>query len=181
MNLSVSLRTKVVMAVAGPGRLQRMDAVSGAIISNVVAMAIIVATAAAIGGSGVLKSAAHAAHTLGPVAGPAAEVLFGIGLLRVSPGPTFPGAVHRADPDWRGGGPGARKPDHAHHQHPGSRRCHHPVTLILILILANRRSLLGTAANGRWARWVGGIAIGSVAAVASVYVVETILGWFGIG
>ena len=31
-----------------------------------------------------------------------------------------------------------------------------PMTLILILVLANRRSLLGSAANGPVARWVGG-------------------------
>ena len=56
-----------------------------------------------------------------------------------------------------------------------------PVTLILILVLANRRSLLGSAANGTFARWLGGLAIVSVAIVASVYVLLTVLGWFGIG
>jgi Mn2+/Fe2+ NRAMP family transporter len=55
-----------------------------------------------------------------------------------------------------------------------------PMTLILILILANRRTLLGAASNGRLARWVGGISIGAVAVVASVYVIETALGWFGV-
>ena len=54
------------------------------------------------------------------------------------------------------------------------------MTLILILMLANRRSLLGTAANGPWARWLGGLSIVAVAAVASVYVVLTVLGWFGL-
>jgi Mn2+/Fe2+ NRAMP family transporter len=56
-----------------------------------------------------------------------------------------------------------------------------PVTLILILVLANRRSLLGSAANGTVARWLGGLSIVSVAIVASVYVVLTVLSWFGIG
>jgi Mn2+/Fe2+ NRAMP family transporter len=56
-----------------------------------------------------------------------------------------------------------------------------PMTLILILVLANRRSLLGTAANGPFARTVGGLAIVSVAAVAAVYVVLTVLSWFGVG
>ena len=41
-----------------------------------------------------------------------------------------------------------------------------PMTLILILVLANRRSLLGSAANGPVARWVGGSAIVAVAVVA---------------
>jgi Mn2+/Fe2+ NRAMP family transporter len=54
-----------------------------------------------------------------------------------------------------------------------------PMTLVLILVLANRRSLLGEAANGPWARWLGGISILSVAAVASVFVILTIAGWFG--
>jgi Mn2+/Fe2+ NRAMP family transporter len=54
------------------------------------------------------------------------------------------------------------------------------MTLVLILVLANRRSLLGAAANGTWARWLGGISILSVAAVASVFVVLTVLGWFGL-
>jgi Mn2+/Fe2+ NRAMP family transporter len=56
-----------------------------------------------------------------------------------------------------------------------------PVTLILILILANRRSLLGSAANGPFARTVGGLAITAVAVVAGVYVVLTVLSWLGIG
>jgi Mn2+/Fe2+ NRAMP family transporter len=55
-----------------------------------------------------------------------------------------------------------------------------PMTLVLILVLANRRSLLGAAANGPWARWLGGISILSVAAVATVFVVLTVLGWFGL-
>jgi Mn2+/Fe2+ NRAMP family transporter len=55
-----------------------------------------------------------------------------------------------------------------------------PMTLVLILVLANRRSLLGAAANGPLARWLGGASILSVAAVASVFVVLTILGWFGL-
>jgi Mn2+/Fe2+ NRAMP family transporter len=56
-----------------------------------------------------------------------------------------------------------------------------PMTLILILVLANRRSLLGSAANGPVARWVGGTAIVAVAVVAGVYVLLTVLGWFGLG
>ena len=55
------------------------------------------------------------------------------------------------------------------------------MTLILILVLANRRSLLGSAANGPVARWVGGLAIVSVAVVAGVYVLLTVLGWVGLG
>ncbi|HEY1827104.1 MAG TPA: Nramp family divalent metal transporter, partial [Acidimicrobiales bacterium] len=64
--------------------LQRVDAIIGAVLAAIVAMSIIVATGATIGGSGVLTSASHAAHALKPVAGPAAEVLFGLGLLGAS-------------------------------------------------------------------------------------------------
>jgi Mn2+/Fe2+ NRAMP family transporter len=56
-----------------------------------------------------------------------------------------------------------------------------PMTLILILVLANRRSLLGSAANGSFARTVGGVAIIAVAVVAGFYVVLTVLSWFGVG
>ncbi len=190
--------------------LQRVDAISGAIISNVVAMAIIVATAAAIGGTGVLSSASHAAHALRPVAGPAAVVLFGLGLLGASalaaavvPLSTSY-AVAEAVGVERSVSSSFRKAPlflgiftfqilvgAAVVLVPGNlitlilntqvlEGVITPITLILILILANRRSLLGSAANGPWARWVGGISIVSVAAVASVYVIQIFLGWFGV-
>ncbi|MBO0807985.1 MAG: divalent metal cation transporter, partial [Actinobacteria bacterium] len=54
----------------------RLDAILGAVFATVVAMTIIIATAAAIGGSGPLNSAAEAARALRPVAGQAAEALF---------------------------------------------------------------------------------------------------------
>jgi Mn2+/Fe2+ NRAMP family transporter len=48
---------------------------------SVVSVAIIIATAAAIGGQGPLSSATQAAQALRPAAGAAAENLFAIGLL----------------------------------------------------------------------------------------------------
>ena len=190
--------------------LQRIDAISGAVLSNIVAMAIIVATAAAIGGSGVLQSASEAAHALRPVAGPAAVVLFGLGLLGASalaaavvPLSTSY-AVAEAVGVERSVSSSFRKAPlflglftaqilvgAAVVLVPGNlitlilntqvlEGVITPITLILILILANRRSLLGSAANGPWARWLGGISIVSVAAVASLYVAQTILGWFGV-
>jgi Mn2+/Fe2+ NRAMP family transporter len=191
--------------------VQRLDAIWGAIISDVVAMAIIIATAAAIGGSGPLQSASYAAHALRPVAGPAAEVLFGLGLLGAS---ALAAAVvplstsyavaeaigversvsssFRQAPLFLGLFTGQILIGAAVVLVPGNlisliintqvlEGVITPMTLILILILANRRSLLGDAANGTWARWLGGVSIVSVAAVASVYVVLTFLGWFGIG
>lgn len=56
-----------------------------------------------------------------------------------------------------------------------------PVILIFILILANRRSLLGDAANGPVFKVVATISVGAVAAMAVTLVVQTILGWFGVG
>ena len=190
--------------------LTRTDAISGAIVSDVVAMAIIVATAATIGGTGTLTSAAHAAQALRPVAGPAAEVLFGLGLLGASAlaAAVVPLSTSYAVAEAIGV---ERSVSSSFRQAPlflGLFTAHiligsaavlvpgnlinliintqvlegaiTPVTLILILILATRRSLLGAAANGPWARWVGGITITAVAAVASVYVILTALGWFGI-
>ncbi|HET6965043.1 MAG TPA: NRAMP family divalent metal transporter [Acidimicrobiales bacterium] len=56
-----------------------------------------------------------------------------------------------------------------------------PVILVFILILANRRRLLGDAANGPAFRVVATICVGAVAAMAATLVLQTIGGWFGIG
>ncbi len=189
---------------------QRVDAIMGAVLAAIVAMSIIVATGATIGGSGPLSSAAHAAHALRPVAGPAAEVLFGLGLLGASAlaAAVVPLSTSYAVAEAIGV---ERSVSSSFRQAPiflglftiqivvgaavvlvpGNlitlilntqvlEGVITPMTLILILILANRRSLLGSAANGPWARWLGGVSIVSVAAVASAYVVVTFLGWFGI-
>jgi Mn2+/Fe2+ NRAMP family transporter len=190
---------------------ERVDAIGGAVISDVVSIAIIVATAAVIGGTGALSSAAQAAHALRPVAGPAAEVLFGLGLLGAS---ALAAAVvplstsyavaeavgaersvsnsFRQAPLFLGlftgqiliGASVVLVPGNLIHLIVNTQVLEGvitPVTLIFILVLANRRSLLGTAANGPVARWVGGISVLAVAAVASVYVAITVLGWFGLG
>ena len=136
--------------------LQRADAVVGAVVSNVVAMAIIVATGATIGGTGVLTSAATAAEGLKPVAGAAAETLFGLGLLggvragrrggaavdvlrggrgdrrgafrllELPPGAGLPRDLHLPDPGRGGCRPRAGQPHHAHLEHAGARGRHHP-------------------------------------------------------
>lgn len=56
-----------------------------------------------------------------------------------------------------------------------------PVILVFILILANRRSVLGDAANGPIFRVVATLSVGAVAAMASVLVIQTVIGWFGVG
>ena len=68
-------------------RLEQADAVVGSVWTNVIAVFIVVATAAAVvaGGAALtITSAADAAKALEPVAGPFAEVLFGIGLFGAS-------------------------------------------------------------------------------------------------
>lgn len=191
-------------------RFQRVDAITGAVLAALVAMSIIIATGATIGGSGTLTSAAHAAHALRPVAGPAAEVLFGLGLLGASAlaAAVVPLSTSYAVAEAVGV---ERSVSSSFRQAPlflglftaqillgaavvlvpGNlitlilntqvlEGVITPMTLVLILVLANRRSLLGEAANGRWARWLGGAAIIAVAAVATVFVALTVLGWFGV-
>ena len=63
---------------------ERFDTVTGSIWSDVISIFIIIATGAAIGGSGPLQSAADAADALKPVVGPAAPQLFAVGLLGAS-------------------------------------------------------------------------------------------------
>ena len=63
---------------------ERLDTVSGSIWSDVISIFIIIATAAAIGGSGALQSAKEAAQALEPVVGRFAPQLFAFGLLGAS-------------------------------------------------------------------------------------------------
>jgi Mn2+/Fe2+ NRAMP family transporter len=55
-----------------------------------------------------------------------------------------------------------------------------PITLVFVLILANRRTLLGSAANGRLARTVGFVTVLVVGAFASVLALITVGGWLGL-
>jgi Mn2+/Fe2+ NRAMP family transporter len=190
---------------------QRVDAITGAVLAAFVAMSIIVATGATIGGTGPLTSATTAAKGLEPVAGAAASTLFGLGLLGASAlaAAVVPLSTSYAVAEAIGV---ERSVSSSFRQAPvflgiftfqilvgaavvlvpGNlitlilntqvlEGVITPMTLILILILANRRSLLGSAANGPFARTVGGLAIVSVAAVAGFYVVLTVLGWLGVG
>jgi Mn2+/Fe2+ NRAMP family transporter len=63
----------------------RFDTVFGAIFSNVIAVAIIIATAATLHVRNIrIETAADAARALEPVAGPAATILFAVGLFGAS-------------------------------------------------------------------------------------------------
>ncbi|MCU4185675.1 divalent metal cation transporter [Acidiferrimicrobium sp. IK] len=54
-----------------------------------------------------------------------------------------------------------------------------PIILVFILILANRRSLLGRAANGPALRVVATVVVIGVSAMSLAVVGQTVLGWFG--
>ncbi len=66
-------------------RLEQADAVGGAVATNVIAVFIVVATAATLFVAGVhVTSAGDAAAALTPIAGPAATVIFALGLFGAS-------------------------------------------------------------------------------------------------
>jgi NRAMP (natural resistance-associated macrophage protein)-like metal ion transporter len=67
-------------------RTEGNEAVAGALFANLIAIFVIIATAATlfVGGTHTIGSAADAAKALGPLAGQYAELLFGIGLLGAS-------------------------------------------------------------------------------------------------
>ena len=66
-------------------RLERADAIFGAVWSNVVALFIVIAVAVTLFGTGIaVNTADEAARALEPVAGSLATILFGIGLLGAS-------------------------------------------------------------------------------------------------
>jgi Mn2+/Fe2+ NRAMP family transporter len=52
-----------------------------------------------------------------------------------------------------------------------------PVLLTYVLILANRRSVLGAAANGRVFRAVATVCVSVVAVLSATVLVQTVAGW----
>jgi NRAMP (natural resistance-associated macrophage protein)-like metal ion transporter len=56
-----------------------------------------------------------------------------------------------------------------------------PIILAFILILANRKSVLGDAANGMVFRAVATGVVIAVSAMAATVVIQTVLSWFGVG
>lgn len=191
-------------------KYERVDAVSGAILSDLVSMCIIIVTASVIGGTGALSSAAQAAKALEPLAGRFAETLFGIGLLGASAlaAAVVPLSTSYAVAEAVGV---ERSVSKSFRQAPlflglftaqlvigagfvlipGNlftliinaqvfEGIVTPITLIFVLVLANRRSLLGSAANGKLARTTGLITVVLVGGFAAFLVTQTVLGWVGI-
>jgi NRAMP (natural resistance-associated macrophage protein)-like metal ion transporter len=55
-----------------------------------------------------------------------------------------------------------------------------PVILVFILVLANRRSVLGDAVNGPIFRIVATICVGAVSVMSAIVVIQSVLPWFGV-
>ena len=189
---------------------ERVDTVVGAIFADLVSWFIIVATAAAIGGRGPLTSAKQAAQALKPVAGAGAEALFAIGLIGASAlaGAVVPLATAYAVAEAAGverstsrrfseapvfvtlfsglvfvGALVALAPGNLIHLLVNMQVLNGivaPVILIFILILANRRSVLGDAVNGRRFNVVATVSVAGVAVLALVVLVQTVSGWLGL-
>ena len=191
-------------------RLVRIDTISGALFANLVSMSIIIATATAIGGSGPITSASEAAQALEPVVGAGAEALFGIGLLGASAlaAAVVPLATSyavaeaigversvsrtfREAPLFMGlftvlvmiGAAVALLPGNLIDLLLNMQVLNGfitPIVLTFILVLANRRNVLGAAVNGPRFRAVATVCVVVIAVLASVVFVQTVGGWFGL-
>ncbi|HEV3451492.1 MAG TPA: divalent metal cation transporter [Acidimicrobiia bacterium] len=189
---------------------ERLDSVGGAIFANVISMFIIIATAAAIGGHGALGSADEAARALEPVAGGGATILFGVGLLGASalaaavvPLSTAYGlaeavgaerSVSRRISEARLfvglftaqvvlGAAVALIPGNLITLLINTQILNGlitPVILAFILVLANRRSVLGDAVNAPRFRVVATVSVVAVSALALFVVAQTVFGWLGL-
>jgi Mn2+/Fe2+ NRAMP family transporter len=185
---------------------ERLDTVSGAIWSDIISIFIIIATAAAIGGTGPLQSAQEAAKALEPVVGPAAPALFGLGLLGASllAASVVPLSTSYAIADAVGR---PRSVTNSFRQAPlfyglftlqivvgagialapGNlvalvvnaqvlNGIITPLLLTYVLILCNRRSVLGTAVNGRRFNVVATVSVAVVGLLSFIVLLQTLTG-----
>ena len=185
---------------------ERVDAVSGAIWSDIISIFIIIATAAAIGGSGPLQSAQQAAEALKPVVGPAAPQLFAFGLLGASllaasvvplstayaiadatGTPRSVSARFREAPLFYGiftiqiavGAGIALAPGNLVSLVVNAQVLNGiitPLLLTYILILANRSSVLGSAKNSPLFKVVATLCVVVVGLLSFVVLIQTVLG-----
>jgi Mn2+/Fe2+ NRAMP family transporter len=191
--------------------LIRADAIIGAVFACCISLTIIIATATTIGGTGPLNSAADAAKALEPVAGQSAELLFALGLIGASAlaGAVVPLSASYAIGEAAGversvsrsfrdapffltlftaqialGAIVAMTPIDVIQLLIGTQVLQGlitPVVLVYLLILTNRRSLLGEHANKRGFRIVATVVVVGVATMSTILLVDTVLGWFGVG
>lgn len=189
---------------------ERVETIGGAVFANAISMCIIIATAAAIGGSGALSSADQAARALEPVAGSSATTLFAIGLLGASAlaAAVVPLSTSYALAEAVGversvsrrfsearlflglftaqiviGATVALVPGNLISLLINTQILNGiitPVILTFILVLANRSTLLGDAVNSPRFRIVATTCIAVVGALALVVLGITVAGWFGV-
>lgn len=192
-------------------KLIRADAVIGAVFACLISLTIIIATASAIGGTGPLQSAAQAAQALKPVAGQGAELLFAFGLIGASAlaGAVVPLSASYAVGEAAGversvsrrfrdaplflglftvqiilGAAVALTPVDVIQLLIGTQVLQgliSPVVLVYLLVLTNRRTVLGAAANGPRYRVAATVVVLAVAAMSTILLVQTLLGWLGLG
>jgi Mn2+/Fe2+ NRAMP family transporter len=186
---------------------ERIDTVSGAIWCDVVSIFIIIATAAAVGGTGPLQSAREAAEALVPAVGRFAPQLFAAGLLgasllaasvvplstsyaiaEASGTPRSVSASFRKAPLFYGiftlqvvvGAGIALAPGNLVSLVVNAQVLNGiitPVLLTYVLILANRKSVLGSAVNGRIFKVVATVCVAVVGILSFIVLLETVTGF----
>jgi Mn2+/Fe2+ NRAMP family transporter len=191
-------------------RMVRADAITGAIFACAISITIIVATASVIGGTGPLQSASQAAQALKPVAGARAELLFAVGLIGASAlaAAVVPLSASYAIGETAGversvsrrfsqaplflglftaqillGAAVAMTPVNVISLLIGTQVLQgliSPIVLVYILVLTNRRSLLGDAANSPLYKGAATVVVVGVATMSAVLLVQTVAGWFGL-
>ena len=186
---------------------ERIDTVNGAILGNIVSIFIIIATAAAIGGTGPLTNVGQAAAALPPsrarLPRDCSPLVFGASLLAATVVPLSTSyaiaetaGVERSlsrklreAPFFYGlftaqlliGALVALLPGSAVDLVINAQALNGfitPILLTYILILANRRSVLGDAANGPVFRAVATVCVAAVGALSALVLVQTVAGWF---
>jgi Mn2+/Fe2+ NRAMP family transporter len=189
---------------------EKIDTIAGSIFCNVISIFIIVATAAAIHVRAPLESAKQAAQALEPVAGRFATQLFAVGLLGASAlaAAVVPlstayaiseavGAERSVSKSFRQaplflglftaqvfiGGAIALIPGNLIQLLVEAQVLNGlitPILLTYVLILANRTSVLGDAANGRVFKIVATICVVAVAILSLTVLVQAVLSGLGI-
>jgi NRAMP (natural resistance-associated macrophage protein)-like metal ion transporter len=186
---------------------ERIDTVSGAIWSDLVSIFIIIATAAAVGGTGPLQSASEAAKALEPAVGRFAPQLFAAGLLgaallaasvvplstsyaiaEATGTPRSVSTSFRQAPLFYGlftlqilvGAGIALAPGNLVSLVVNTQVLNGiitPMLLTYVLILANRKSVLGSAVNGRVFRMVSTVCVAIVGVLSFVVLVGSLTGF----
>jgi Mn2+/Fe2+ NRAMP family transporter len=192
-------------------RRERINTILGCIFAQLISIFIIIATATVLKTRAPLSSAADAARALKPVAGPFAEQLFAIGLLGASvlAAAVVPLSTAYAVSEAVGsersvgkkfheapifislftgqiliGATVALIPSNLISTLINAQILNGVITPILltyILILANKRSLLGDAVNGSVFRLIATVCVGAISVLSLMVVIITLGSWLGIG